>query len=102
MLQAYAAGFDILQAQGTQHFAPELRFRFDLADIAEALALWQRGQLVAARPDRSALAGSPELDEFAGSVQDPGELSWTLQAAVGSATPADVLRASLYTRFRSR
>jgi len=102
MMQAYAEGFDILQAQGTRRVAPELRFGFDLADIAE---LWRRGSVVGSwllDLTAAALAGSPDLEEFEGSVQDSGEGRWTVQAAVESATPADVLTASLYTRFRSR
>jgi 6-phosphogluconate dehydrogenase len=35
-------------------------------------------------------------------VQDSGEGRWTIQAAIDEAVPADVLAASLFTRFRSR
>jgi 6-phosphogluconate dehydrogenase len=102
MMQAYAEGFDILRAQGTQRVPDELRYSFDLAEISE---LWRRGSVVTSwllDLTAQALASSPELDEFEGSVQDSGEGRWTVQAAVESATPADVLTASLYTRFRSR
>ncbi len=35
-------------------------------------------------------------------MQDSGEGRWTVQAAIDEEVPADVLTASLYTRFRSR
>jgi len=49
-----------------------------------------------------ALAEDPNLDHFTGFVQDSGEGRWTIQAAIDQATPAEVLSASLFTRFRSR
>ncbi len=49
-----------------------------------------------------ALVENPTLSEFTGFVHDSGEGRWTVQAAVESAVPAEVLTASLYTRFRSR
>jgi 6-phosphogluconate dehydrogenase len=42
------------------------------------------------------------LEEYTGLVQDSGEGRWTIMAAIEEAVPADVLSASLYTRFRSR
>ena len=44
----------------------------------------------------------PELSQYSGFVQDSGEGRWTIEAAVATAVPADVLTAALYTRFRSR
>jgi len=49
-----------------------------------------------------ALAEDPQLSNFTGTVQDSGEGRWTIIAALEEAVPADVLSASLYTRFRSR
>jgi 6-phosphogluconate dehydrogenase len=49
-----------------------------------------------------ALAEDPGLSNFTGAVQDSGEGRWTIVAAVEEAVPADVLAASLFTRFRSR
>jgi 6-phosphogluconate dehydrogenase len=49
-----------------------------------------------------ALAENPDLSNFTGVVQDSGEGRWTIIAALEEAVPADVLSASLYTRFRSR
>ncbi len=102
MMQAYAEGFDILRGQGTSRVAEPYRFELDLADVAE---VWRRGSVVTSwllDLTASALAGSADLEEYEGKVQDSGEGRWTVLAAVESATPADVLTASLYTRFRSR
>ena len=49
-----------------------------------------------------ALAEDPKLASYSGFVQDSGEGRWTVEAAVDEAVPAEVLTASLYTRFRSR
>ena len=49
-----------------------------------------------------ALAEDPRLSNYAGVVDDSGEGRWTIEAAIEEAVPADVLSASLYTRFRSR
>jgi 6-phosphogluconate dehydrogenase len=49
-----------------------------------------------------ALAEDPQLQAYTGYVQDSGEGRWTIMAALEEAVPADVLSASLYTRFRSR
>ena len=35
-------------------------------------------------------------------MADSGEGRWTLEAAIETATPANVLAAALFTRFRSR
>ena len=49
-----------------------------------------------------ALAKDAKLDAFSGEVEDSGEGRWTIEAAIEEAVPADVLAASLFTRFRSR
>ncbi len=49
-----------------------------------------------------ALLEDPKLSGFTGFVQDSGEGRWTIMAAVEESVPADVLSASLYTRFRSQ
>ncbi len=49
-----------------------------------------------------ALVENPTLSSYTGFVQDSGEGRWTIMAALEEAVPADVLSASLYTRFRSR
>jgi len=102
LMQAYAEGFDILKNASSTQLAEELRFNFDLADIAE---VWRRGSVVTSwllDLTASALAEDPALDRFTGAVQDSGEGRWTIFAAIEEATPAEVLAASLFARFRSR
>jgi len=50
----------------------------------------------------AALAKDGKLDGFSGNVSDSGEGRWTLDAAMEEATPAPVLAAALFTRYRSR
>jgi len=102
MMQAYAEGFDILRAQGGDEVDESLRLSLDVGEIAE---VWRRGSVVTSwllDLTAAALAESPELDEYSGHVSDSGEGRWTVEAAVESGTPAEVLTSSLYTRFRSR
>ena len=49
-----------------------------------------------------ALAETPTLDEYEGSVDNSGEGRWTINAAIDEAVAAPVLSAALYARFRSR
>jgi 6-phosphogluconate dehydrogenase len=115
IMSAYAEGFNILKhanagmetrevdAETTPLRNPELyQYEFDLADIAE---LWRRGSVVASwllDLTASALAKSPNLENFGGRVSDSGEGRWTLLAAIDESVPCPVLSASLYTRFSSR
>ncbi len=102
MMQAFAEGFDIMRHAGDDTLPAAQRYRLDLADIAE---LWRRGSVVSSwLLDLSAiaLAEDPDLAEYTGFVQDSGEGRWTILAAIEEAVPAEVLSASLYTRFRSR
>ncbi len=102
VMQAYAEGLDIMQRQTSDELPEEHRFDLDLADITE---LWRRGSVIGSwllDLTAMALVESPDLAEYSGFVQDSGEGRWTVLAAVESATPAEVLTASLYTRFRSR
>ena len=102
LMQAYAEGFDILRGAAGAEVPAGQSFDFDLAEIAE---VWRRGSVVGSwllDLTASALAESPELNTFSGSVADSGEGRWTIQTAIEEAVPAPVLSASLYTRFRSR
>jgi len=102
MMQAYAEGFDILQNANAKDLLPEHRFDFNMADIAE---VWRRGSVVGSwllDLTAGALLENPTLSNYTGVVQDSGEGRWTIMAAIEEAVPADVLSASLYTRFRSR
>ena len=97
MMQAFAEGFDLLRAANEQH-----GLDMPLPDVAEA---WRRGSVVASwllDLTAQALAGDPTLGAYAGRVGDSGEGRWTVQEAVETGTPAPVLTAALYARFRSR
>jgi 6-phosphogluconate dehydrogenase len=102
LMQAYAEGFDILRNANSKELPADQRYNFNLADIAE---VWRRGSVVASwllDLTSIALAENPSLADYSGFVQDSGEGRWTIMAAIEEAVPADVLSASLYTRFRSR
>ena len=102
LMQAYAEGFDILRNADSEQLPEEHRFNLNLADIAE---VWRRGSVVGSwllDLTAMALVEDPGLSGYTGFVQDSGEGRWTVMAAVEDAVPADVLSASLYTRFRSR
>jgi len=102
MMQAYGEGFDILQGKNTDLLPPGERYDLKLADIAE---VWRRGSVVSSwllDLAAEALAKDPALENFSGYVEDSGEGRWTVEAAIEESVPAEVLTASLYTRFRSR
>lgn len=102
LMQAFAEGFDIMRNAGSSQLAPEHRYDLNLADIAE---LWRRGSVVSSwllDLTAMALVENPTLSNYSGVVQDSGEGRWTIEAAIEEAVPAEVLAASLFTRFRSR
>lgn len=102
LMQAYAEGFDIFRHASSKQLPEEIRYDLNLPDIAE---VWRRGSVVGSwllDLTAAALADNPDLSNFTGSVQDSGEGRWTVMAAVEEGVPAEVLSASLYTRFRSR
>jgi 6-phosphogluconate dehydrogenase len=93
MLQAYAEGFELLEASA---------FELDLPAIA---ALWNQGSVVRSwllELAEKALARDPALSEISGYVEDSGEGRWTLLEAIERDVPATVLAHSLFARFRSR
>jgi 6-phosphogluconate dehydrogenase len=78
------------------------QYEINVADVAE---VWRRGSVVSSwlvDLIASALAKSPDLDEFSGRVSDSGEGRWTVLAAVDEGVPLPVITASLYDRFESR
>jgi len=100
LMQAYAEGFDIMRGASAEGLT--YRYELNLPDVAE---VWRRGSVVGSwllDLTATALAESPELADFSGEVQDSGEGRWTIEAAIEEAVPAEVLSASLYSRFRSR
>ena len=102
MMQAMAEGFDILRNKASKKLPEAERFNLNVGDIAE---VWRRGSVVTSwllDLTADALAKDEQLDAFSGEVEDSGEGRWTVEAAIEEAVPADVLAASLFTRFRSR
>jgi 6-phosphogluconate dehydrogenase len=102
LMQAYGEGFNILMGKNAELLPPGERYELNLADIAE---VWRRGSVITSwllDLGAEALAGDPTLETFTGYVEDSGEGRWTVEAAIEEAVPAEVLTASLYTRFRSR
>ncbi len=115
MMAAIAEGLNILDhagiAVGRPADDPEVaplkgpeRFRFDL-DLAAVAEVWRRGSVVSSwlvDLTAEALAADPHLDGFEGRVSDSGEGRWTVQTAVELGVPANVIAASLFSRFSSR
>jgi len=94
MMQAYAEGFEIMQAKR--------EFNLDLHEIAET---WRVGSVVrswlldlAAR----ALADDPDLSGIKGYVADSGEGRWTVAEAIDLDVSAPVITLALQNRLRSR
>jgi 6-phosphogluconate dehydrogenase len=93
MLQAYAEGFEILNAS---------EYGLDLEQISK---LWTKGSVVrsflldlAVR----AFGADKKLTGIKGWVDDSGMGRWTAQEAMDRSTPAPVLTLSLMSRFVSR
>jgi 6-phosphogluconate dehydrogenase len=102
LMQAYAEGFDIIRGAKSTSLPAEIRYDFDIPEIAE---LWRRGSVVGSwllDLTATALLEDRDLASYTGFVEDSGEGRWTIQAAIEEAVPADVLTASLFVRFRSR
>jgi 6-phosphogluconate dehydrogenase len=102
LMQAYAEGFDILKGRASEELPADERFALNLPDIAET---WRRGSVITSwLLDLCALelAGDHDLKQFEGRVADSGEGQWTVEAAMEESTPANVLTAALYARYRSR
>jgi 6-phosphogluconate dehydrogenase len=93
LMQAYAEGFEILNASD---------FGFDLEQLC---SIWMQGSVVRSwllELAGRAFAEDPSLASLSGYVSDSGEGRWTLQESVDHDIPAPVLYAALMTRFRSR
>ena len=94
MLQAYAEGYEILNAS--------TNFTLDLRQIA---AVWNRGSVVRSWLNElaeQAFANDAKLEGIRGYVEDSGEGRWTVQEAIDLNVPAPVITMSLLARFRSR
>jgi 6-phosphogluconate dehydrogenase len=115
MMAAIAEGLSIIKhadaglhtqeidAETTPLRDPEYyRFEIDIPEVAE---VWRRGSVIGSwlmDLTASALAHSPDLEDFAGRVSDSGEGRWTVLAAVEEGVPAETITAALYARFQSR
>ena len=93
LLQAYAEGFDLLQASG-----------FDL-DMRQLAGLWNHGSVVRSwllELAERAFAKDPKLEGLRGYVEDSGEGRWTVLEAVERGVAAGAIAQSLFSRFSSR
>ena len=94
MMQAYAEGFEILEAKK--------EFGLDMAHIAE---IWQHGSVVRSwllDLIAAALNEDPKLDALQSYVDDSGEGRWTINESIDLDVPAPVITLALQARFRSR
>ena len=93
MLQAYAEGFELLDAS---------RFELDLGRVA---SLWNQGSVVRSwllELAELALERDPKLSSIRDYVEDSGEGRWTVLEAIEHDVPATALAHALFARFRSR
>ncbi len=94
LLQAYAEGFELLEAR--QDYA------FDGSAIAR---LWNQGSVVRSwllELAEEALKKSPHLAGIEGYVADSGEGRWTVLEAIDREVPVPALSLALFARLRSR
>jgi 6-phosphogluconate dehydrogenase len=102
IMQAIAEGFDIMRGARNEQVEADIRYQLPVADIAE---VWRRGSVLSSwliDLTAKAMVEDPELKKFTGNVADSGEGRWTVMAAIEEGVSAEVIAASLFTRFRSR
>jgi 6-phosphogluconate dehydrogenase len=93
MMQAYAEGYELLEA--SEH----------VENVPEVIKSWRSGTVI-----RSwlldlldaALDEDPELADIRGWVEDSGEGRWTVEEAIRLGVPLSIITDSLYARFSSR
>lgn len=93
LLQAYAEGFELLQASP-----------YDM-DFGRVAALWNRGSVVRSwllELAERALRKEPGLAGIRGIIEDSGEGRWFVQETVAAGVPAPVITLALQARFRSQ
>ena len=93
MMQAYAEGFELLEAS---------EYDYDLAKLAN---LWNQGSVVRSwllELAERAFESDPGLKKIRGYVDDSGEGRWTVFEAIDEDVPAPTIALSLMARFRSR
>jgi 6-phosphogluconate dehydrogenase len=93
MMQAYAEGWELLEASDL------------VKNVPETFRSWREGTVIRSwlldLADR-ALDADPELAKLKGYAQDSGEGRWTVQSAVDLGVPLPVITAALYARFTSQ
>jgi 6-phosphogluconate dehydrogenase len=102
MMQAYAEGFALLDSANSETLPEQHRFDLDTTSIAE---VWRRGSVITSwllDLVADSLAETPALEPYSAQVMDSGEGRWTVESAIDQRTPAPVLTAALFERFRSR
>jgi 6-phosphogluconate dehydrogenase len=93
MMQAYAEGFEIMQASP---------FKPNSEKVAH---IWNQGSVVRSwllELAEEAFKKDPQLDQITGYVEDSGEGRWTVQQAIDSGVAAPVIALALFQRFVSR
>lgn len=101
MMQAFAEGFALFASASSETVPEEIRYKLDLAGIAE---VWRRGSVVSSwllDLGADALAEDPGLTSFSPRVADSGEGRWTVIAGVEQGVSLPVIAASLFERFSS-
>jgi len=94
MMQAFAEGFDLMQAKK--------EFALDMRQIAR---IWQHGSVVSSwllDLIGDALEADGGLSSLSGWMDDSGEGRWTANEAIDMGIPAPVMTLALQMRFRSR
>ena len=94
LMQAYAEGFELLEAKG--------EFGLDIAQISR---IWSHGSVVRSwllDLTSRALEQNPGMEGIQSYVEDSGEGRWTVQESVDLGVPLPVVTAALQARFRSR
>jgi 6-phosphogluconate dehydrogenase len=94
LLQAYAEGFEIMEAKK--------EFNLKLEEIAH---LWNHGSVIRSwllQLAEDAFKKDKHLSSVQGFVADSGEGRWTVAEAIDEDVPAPIITLSLLERFRSR
>ncbi len=93
LMQAYAEGYELLQATDVVENVPEVLRSWREGTVIRS---WLLDLLVAA------LDEDPGLSDIAGWAEDSGEGRWTVEAAIDNAVPMNAITAALFARFGSR
>ena len=93
VMQAYAEGYELLQAAGTLH------------NVTDVFRSWRHGTVIRSWLLDLLVAALEEDSDFKGIqgyVEDSGEGRWTVEAAIEHAVPMPAIAAALFARFNSR